>query len=90
MVGVEVGEHLCEPERVAGGRGDPNDPALHARVLVERGARLRDLAEDRLGVLEEVGAGRRQLDALRRARQQRETELGLEPRTCCDSAGWVT
>ena len=87
---MEVGQHLREAERVAGGRGNPHDPALDARVLVERRARLRDLAEDRLGVSKRSApAGVSSTPCGVRVSSVSPSSASSR-RTCWDSAGWVT
>ena len=56
----------------------PRVAADDARVLVHRRAGGGDLGQDRVGALEQVGARRGQLDALRRPGQERDAELLLE------------
>ena len=54
-------------------------PRVGAGVPVHLGPRARHLGQDRLGAREQLLAGRRELDAARRALQQRDAELGLQP-----------
>ena len=78
VLGVEDGQRRGQPERVGRRRGDARVAAHDARVLVHRRPGGGHLGQDRVRALEQVGARRGQLDALRRPRQQQDAELLLE------------
>ena len=80
MVAMERDERLGQPWGVIDRRRHPDHPAGAVEVLRDRRPGLRDLAQDGAGVYEELGARRRRLNALGSAAQQRQAELGLQPR----------
>jgi hypothetical protein len=79
MVAVERGQRRGQARRVHGGGGHPHAPAGDAGVPVKVGPGARDLREDRLRARQELLARRRELRPARRAPQQRDPELRLEP-----------
>ena len=79
MLAVERGERGRQPRRVHRRRRDPHAAARRARVALEDRPRPRLLGEHRLGARQQRLARGRQLGAARRAPQQLDAQLGLQP-----------
>jgi hypothetical protein len=79
MLAVERRQRGREPRRVHRRGRHAHAPARDARVPVQVGARERDLGEDGLRARQQLLPRGGQLGAARRAPQQRDAQLGLEP-----------